>query len=61
MEKNGFENVRDEASAIFETQMLEDIAEGCPPTGPGLDRPNKEDPAFYMNTVIVEGFRKDCA
>lgn len=67
MEKSGRPNVREEACAMFESQMLEDIAQGRGPTGPGLGAGkegngggNAQDtsPAFYMNAVIVKGHRK---
>ena len=61
MEEKGRTNVREEACAIFETQVLEDIAQGHAPTGPGLGRANKTDPAFYSNALIVEGHRKSDA
>lgn len=61
MEEKGRTNVREEACAIFESQVLEDIAQGHAPSGPGLDRDNEADPAFYTNALIVEGHRKSHA
>lgn len=42
MEEEGRSNVREEASAIFESLVLEDIAQGRAPTGPGLPAAAKE-------------------
>ncbi|CAM9626564.1 unnamed protein product [Laminaria digitata] len=36
MEKRGRPNTREEACALFESQMLEDMEQGRAPTGPGL-------------------------
>lgn len=58
MEKSGRTDVREEACALFESQVLEDIAQGRAPTGPGLGRANEADPPFYMNAVIFEGHKK---
>eukprot|EP00904_Undaria_pinnatifida_P009079 jgi/Undpi1/5300/HiC_scaffold_2.g00581.m1 len=42
MEKNGRPDIREEACALFEAQILEDIEQGKAPTGPGL--PSKQEP-----------------
>ena len=42
MERTGRPNIREEACALFESQMLEDIEQGRAPTGPGLPSTKKE-------------------
>lgn len=61
MEAAGRTSVREEACAIFESQVLNDIKEGCPATGPGLPAVGSSSggaPAFYMKAVLVEGHKK---
>ena len=42
MENNGRPNIREEACAMFESNILEDIEQGRAPTGPGLPSTKKE-------------------
>ena len=42
MEKNGRPDIREEASALFEAMILENIEQGKAPTGTGL--PSKQEP-----------------
>ncbi|CAM9503453.1 unnamed protein product [Sphacelaria rigidula] len=61
-EAAGRENVRDEACAIFERQVLQDIKEGRAPTGPGLPAPGVSSggaPAFFMKAILIQGRKKD--
>lgn len=60
MEAAGRTGVREEACAIFESHILNDIKEGRAPTGPGLPAAGDSNggaPAFFMKAILVEGHK----
>lgn len=62
MEEGGRPDVRNEAAAIFEKQILEDTEKGCAPPGPGFSPPDGDSASenvsrvvYYQKALLIQG------